>query len=97
MSNASKPKRRRKAVMVGLGLDSDGHKRLTSGPNFVLVGGSAETHEVMTEKVVKINEKLSAKGKRLEEVSRDEFDDIAHSVGLLRCEPKSPGAEHDGN
>jgi hypothetical protein len=31
MSNASKPKRRRKGVMVGLGLDSDGHKRLTTG------------------------------------------------------------------
>jgi hypothetical protein len=36
----------------------------------------------MTEKVIKINEKLSAKGKRLEEVSSDEFTDIAHSVGL---------------
>jgi hypothetical protein len=82
MSNASKPKRRRKAVMVGLGLDSDGHKRLTTGPNFLLVGGSKDTHEVMTEKVIKINEKLSAKGKRLEEVSPDEFTDIAHSVGL---------------
>jgi hypothetical protein len=82
MSNASKPKRRRKAVMVGLGLDSDGHKRLTTGPNFVLVGGSKDTHEVMTEKVIKINEKLAAKGKHLEEVSSSEFDDIAHSVGL---------------
>jgi len=68
--------------MLGLGLDSDGHKRLTTGPNFMLVGGTAETHEVMTEKVIKINEKLSAKGKQLEEVSREEFDDIAQEVGL---------------
>ena len=68
--------------MLGLGLDSDGHKRLTTGPNFLLMGGSEETHEVMTEKVLKINEKLSAGGKRLEEVSRQEMDDIAHSVGL---------------
>jgi hypothetical protein len=36
----------------------------------------------MTEKVIKINEKLTAKGKRLEEVSHEEFDDIAQSVGL---------------
>jgi len=57
MANASRKKSRRKAVMVGVGLDSDGHKRLTTGPNFVLVGGTEETHEVMTEKVVKINEK----------------------------------------
>jgi hypothetical protein len=38
----------------------------------------------MTEKALKINEKLNAKGKRLEEVSREEFDDIAQSVGLVR-------------
>ena len=82
MTNVKKP--RRKAVMVGLGLDSDGHKRLTTGSNFVLMGGSEETHEVMTEKVIKINEKLVAAGKRLEEVSRKQFDDIAHSVGLYQ-------------
>lgn len=68
--------------MLGVGLDSDGHKRLTKGPNFLLLGGSEETHEVMTEQVVKINEKLAARGKQLEEVSHEEMDDIAHSVGL---------------
>jgi seryl-tRNA(Sec) selenium transferase len=73
-----------KAMLVGVGLDSDGHKRVTQGPNFALVGGSKETHEEMTEKAIKINEKLHAKGKTLESVSRDEFDDIAHSVGLRR-------------
>jgi hypothetical protein len=84
MANAKKKKPRRKAVMLGLGLDSDGHKRLTTGPNFVLAGGSEETHEVMTEKAIKINEKLAAKGKQLEEVTHEEFDEIAHSVGLHR-------------
>lgn len=69
-------------MMLGLGLDSDGHKRVTTGPNFALLGGSEETHQDMTEKVIKINEKLSAKGKRLGEISREEFDDIASSVGL---------------
>lgn len=70
--------------MLGVGLDADGHKRLTTGPNFVLVGGREETHAVMTEKAVKINERLAAKGKKLEDVSREEFDDIAESVGLRR-------------
>lgn len=74
--------------MLGLGLDSDGHKRITTGPNFALVGGTQETHEEMTEKVIKINEKLSAMGKRLEETSRDELDEIAHEVGLKRHEPE---------
>ena len=87
MANVTKKKRRRKAVMLGLGLDEDGHKRLTTGPNFLLVGGSEETHEVMTEKAVKINEKLAAKGKQLDDVTSEEFDDIARSVGLDRRHP----------
>ena len=77
-----KPKR--KALLLGVGLDSDGHKRVTTGPNFALVGGTKETHEDMTEKAIKINEKLKAKGKTLEQVGREEFDDIAHAVGLCR-------------
>ena len=89
MAKVSKKKSPKKAVMLGLGLDSDGHKRVTTGSNFVLMGGSEETHEVMTEKVIKINEKLAAKGKQLEEVSREEFDDIAHSVGLSRQDPSN--------
>jgi hypothetical protein len=76
-----------KAVLVGVGLDSDGHKRVTTGPNFVLAGGSGETHEQMTEKAVKINEKLRRRGKELHQVSRQEFDDIAHEVGLRRHAP----------
>ena len=70
--------------MLGIGLDSDGHKRLTSGPNFALVGGSKETHEEMTEKAVKINEKLKQAGHTLESVSTKQFDDIAQEVGLRR-------------
>ena len=85
-SSGSK-KARSKAMLLGVGLDSDGHKRVTTGPNFALVGGSQETHEVMTEKAIRINEKLAAKGKSLEEVSREEFDDLAHSVGLERHLP----------
>ena len=76
------PKNKKKAIMLGIGLDSDGHKRITTGSNFALLGGTEETHEVMTEKAIKINEKLALKGKRLEDLSRDEFDEIAGSVGL---------------
>ncbi len=77
--------------MLGVGLDSDGHKRLTTGPNFALVGGSQETHEQMTEKAVKINEKLKARGKQLETVTHEEFDDIAQEVGLKQVKPRKPG------
>ena len=87
MSNAPK-KPKRKAALLGVGLDSDGHKRITKGDNFLLVGGTQETHEVMTEKTIKINEKLKARGKRLETVSKEEFDDIAHEVGLKKFPAK---------
>lgn len=87
MSNAPK-KKKRKAMILGVGLDSDGHKRITTGDNFALVGGTEETHERMTEKAIKINEKLKERGKQLEEVSREEFDDIAHEVGLKRHKPR---------
>lgn len=87
MANASSNKKR-KAVLLGVGLDSDGHKRITRGPNFALVGGTQDTHEQMTETAVKINEKLKARGKELDEVGHQEFDDIAHEVGLRRAEAR---------
>ncbi|MBC8325788.1 MAG: hypothetical protein H8E27_09215 [Verrucomicrobia subdivision 3 bacterium] len=82
------PQHKSKAVMVGVGLDTDGHKRVTQGENFALVGGTKDTHEEMTEKALKINEKLADRGKRLDDVSREEFDDIAHDVGLRRHDPE---------
>lgn len=85
----AKPAKKRKAVMLGVGLDSDGSKRVTTGPNFALVGGTEETHELMTEKALKINEKLKSRGKQLEEVSAAEFDDIAGEVGLHQVKRRS--------
>jgi hypothetical protein len=85
MANAKKMKR--KAALLGIGLDSDGNKRITTGPNFALFGGTEETHDQMTEKALKINEKLKARGKQLEDVSHEEFDDIAQEVGLKKVEP----------
>ena len=78
---ANSPKKK-KALIVGFGLDSDGGRRVTTGPNFALLGGTEETHEVMTEKAIKINEQLKKRGKALEEVSAAEFEEIAGEVGL---------------
>ena len=75
-------------MLLGVGLDSDGHKRVTKGENFAMVGGTEETHGGMVEKAVKINEKLARKGKNLDNVSSEEFEDIAHSVGLVRPTPE---------
>ena len=71
----------KKAMMLGLGLDGgDGHKRLTKGDNFVLAGGSEATHERMSETAIKVNEQLARKGKRLEDVSREEFHDMVQKA-----------------
>jgi len=73
----------KKAWLLGMGFDNkDGHVRITRGDNFHLVGGSQETHGTMQEKAIKFNEKLKGRGKRLEDISHQEFRDIAHEVGL---------------
>ncbi len=69
------------AALLGLGLDNDdGHTRLTRGKNFMLVGGSQDTHAMMQETAVKVNEKLDQRGKRLEDVSIHELRDICREV-----------------
>ena len=82
MKPANQPDQPKKnAAMLGVGLDGDdGQTRITRGDNFLLCGGSEETHEVMQETAVKINERLARDGRRLEDVSRDEFGDICRDV-----------------
>ena len=72
------PRRRRpKAHLLGVGLDnSDGHKRITSAEEFTIVGGSSETHERMTETVIKTFEELKQRGKRLHTVGPKELAEI---------------------
>jgi hypothetical protein len=61
---------------LGVGLDSDGHRRVTQADHFLLVGGSAETHERMQETVVRFEEALDKTGKPLREVSPQEAADL---------------------
>lgn len=72
---------KKSAALVGLGFDAeDGQKRITRGKNFVLAGGSAETHSRMQETAIKVNEQLDRRGKRLEDVSWGELTDIFHEA-----------------
>jgi hypothetical protein len=69
------------AALLGLAFDADdGHKRLTRGPNFLLAGGSHETHGQMQETAIKVNEHLDRKGKRLADVSIHELRDIVGEI-----------------
>lgn len=75
-SNGDKPKI---AGLLGVGLDNqDGHKRVTTGEKFAIIGGSEETHGRMTETVVKTFEHLKNRGKDIAEVAPKELAEIIH-------------------
>ena len=63
--------------LLGLGLDGqDKHKRITSGEGFNLVGGSEDTHERMTETVIKTTEDLGRKGRTISDAHPEELADL---------------------
>ena len=63
---------------MGLALDknTDGHKRITKGEKFTLLGGSQQSHEAMTESVVKTFETLKRKGRTLESADPREVAEL---------------------
>jgi hypothetical protein len=68
-----------KAGLLGIGIDNtDGHKRITTGEQFAIVGGSEETHGRMTETVIKTFEELKVRGKPLHKVEPKELAEIVH-------------------
>jgi len=78
---ASRKPKKKEAALLGLGLDGeDGHTRLTRGKNFVLYGGSEETHGQMQETAVKLNEQLDRMGKRLEDVPPRDLSQILREI-----------------
>ena len=74
--------------ILGIGLDNDDeHVRITRGDNFHLVGGSNDTHNNMQEKCIKFNEKLSERGKTMEQLEQTEFIDIAEECKMNLLKP----------
>jgi len=71
------------AILLGVGLDGDGHRRVTRGGEFLLVGGSQETHEQMQERAIRFSEELQRRGRRMADIdSLDELRDIADRAGF---------------
>jgi hypothetical protein len=84
-NESSKPARKKRqpkiSGIIGVGLDNeDGHKRITTGEKFLLVGGSENTHEQMTETIVKTFEELKRRDKQLETVDPRELGEIIHKA-----------------
>ena len=65
---------------LGVGLDGDGHRRITEIEHFLLVGGSSETHEQMQETAMRFGEELEKRGKRLQDVPPEEAAEILADV-----------------
>ena len=81
MSKNRISEQRRVAGLLGLAFDAeDGHKRITRGSNFLLAGGSEETHGMMRDTIVKVNEELDARGLNLADVSADELRDMLNDA-----------------
>jgi hypothetical protein len=73
MDRGKRPQNR----LLGLGLDGqDKHKRITRGEGFSLIGGSAETHDRMTETVIKTTEDLGRKGRTIADAHPEEIADL---------------------
>jgi hypothetical protein len=67
--------------LLGVGLDNqDGHKRVTKSEEFLLVGGSEDTHERMQDVAIHFSESLKQRGKRLKDTTVDEVIDLLHKA-----------------
>jgi hypothetical protein len=62
--------------ILGLGLDGDGHRRITQTDECLLMGGSKETHERMQETAIKFSEGLERRGKSLGDAEPEEVMDL---------------------
>jgi hypothetical protein len=77
VARKSKEKTTESLGLIGLGFDNkDEHKRITKGDDFLLVGGSQETHERMQDLAIHITEALKTKGKRLQDACVDEIFEL---------------------
>ena len=68
-------------ALLGVGTDGEpGETRITRGDNFLLCGGSKQTHERMVETVIRFNEKVSERGKNLRDINTRELAEITREL-----------------
>jgi len=89
--------KRNKSKLISVGLDGDSEElRITRSEDFLLVGGSKDTHEQMQEKCIKFTEKVRQTGKTMEGLDRREFLDIAEQCDMRVVEIKPKGGRAGG-
>ncbi len=71
----------RKAGILGIGLDDGGgHTYITRGDDFLLVGGSEDTHDIMKAKVDRFQQELALRGRTLFDLTASELNEIAQQL-----------------
>jgi hypothetical protein len=73
-------------LLMGLGLDRDpeGHAHITKGEDFLLMGGSSETHEAMQDHVERFNHSLKKLGTSFQHASEAEMREAMERAGINR-------------
>ena len=81
MTRKTKERKPELVGLIGVGFDNeDGHKRITKGDEFLLVGGSEETHERLQDVAIHVTEALKTKGKRLQDTCVEELVDLMYKA-----------------
>ena len=76
------PSENYKPMLLGLGFDGrNPHQYITRGENFYLAGGSEKTHGHMVENVMRFNELLKKYGKKMEDLTQEEYYNIVEEIG----------------
>ena len=79
--NNHKKSSKENIILCGLAFDNkDNHKRITTGENFYVIGGAAETHENLVEKVMEFTEVIKKYGKKLDDLSEAEYYDVVKEI-----------------
>jgi hypothetical protein len=78
------PVKREVIGLLGVGLDNkDEHRRITRSDEFLLIGGSKETHENMQDIAVRFWESLRSRGKSLPDTTVEEVIELLHKARRL--------------
>ena len=73
-------------LLMGLGLDRDpeGHAHITKGEDFLLLGGSGETHEAMQDQVERFQHSLKKMGTSFQHATEAEMREAIERAGIRR-------------
>ena len=67
--------------LLGIGLDNtDGHRRITQADEYILQGGSQDTHGMMQEHAAKFVEEAKKRGKTVAQLNHREIENIMEKI-----------------